>query len=325
LGAGRRYLVTGGAGFIGSNFIRHVLAHEPDATVTNLDALTYAGVEATVGELETLGRHSFVRGDIRDGALIDRLMADHDVVVHFAAESHVDRSIDEPAVFLETNVVGTGILVDAARRHRVARFVHVSTDEVYGSVNDGFASEDAPLAPSSPYSASKAGSDLVARSYAVTYDYPVIVTRCTNNYGPYQFPEKLIPLFVTNILDGKKVPLYGTGRNERDWLYVEDHCAAIHLLVDDGEPGEVYNIGANSQLSNIEVTRRIVALLGKDETWIEEVPDRPGHDFRYAVDSSRMRGLGWSPAHDFDEHLERTIEWYRDRQDWWRPLKERRS
>ncbi|MGH8915752.1 MAG: dTDP-glucose 4,6-dehydratase [Acidimicrobiia bacterium] len=322
MGTGRRYLVTGGAGFIGSNFIRYVLGHEPDATVTNLDALTYAGVEATVGELDGLGRHTMVHGDIRDAGLVDGLMADHDVVVHFAAESHVDRSIEEPALFLETNVVGTGILVDAARRHSVGRFIHVSTDEVYGSVDQGFASEEAPLDPSSPYSASKAASDLVARSYAVTYGYPVIVTRCTNNYGPYQFPEKLIPLFVTNILDGKKVPLYGSGKNERDWLYVADHCAAIHLLVDEGQAGEVYNIGANAQLSNREVTRRIMASLGKDETWVEEVMDRPGHDFRYAVDSSRLRSLGWSPAHDFDQHLEETIEWYRNRQDWWRPLKE---
>jgi dTDP-glucose 4,6-dehydratase len=318
---GRRYLVTGGAGFIGSNFIRHVLATEPGATVTNLDALTYAGVKATADELDALGRHAFVLGDIRDTELVDSLIADHDVVVHFAAESHVDRSIEGPSVFLETNVVGTGVLVDAARRHRVDRFIHVSTDEVYGSVDEGFALETDPLEPSSPYSASKAASDLVARSYAVTFDYPVIVTRCTNNYGPYQFPEKVIPLFVTNLLDGKKVPLYGHGRNERDWLYVEDHCAAIHLLVDQGQPGEIYNIGANAQLANIELTRALLDSFGLDESWIEYVPDRPGHDLRYAVDSSKIRSLGWAPAHTIEERLADTIEWYRAREDWWRPLK----
>lgn len=321
MGKGRRYLVTGGAGFIGSNFVRYVLEHEPEATVTNLDALTYAGVKATADELDQLGRHTFVLGDIRDHDLVDRLMMDHEIVVHFAAESHVDRSIDRPCLFLDTNVLGTGTLVDAACRHKVERFIHVSTDEVYGSIGEGFASEKTALEPSSPYSASKAASDLVARSYAVTFEYPVIVTRCTNNYGPYQFPEKMIPLFVTNILDGVKVPLYGEGNNERDWLYVKDHCAAIHLLVDSGQPGEIYNIGANAQLSNIEVTRRILSSLGRDETWIQPVPDRPGHDLRYAVDSSRLRGLGWLPAHTFDQHLEETIEWYRTRQDWWRPLK----
>ncbi len=318
---GRRYLVTGGAGFIGSNFVRWILEHEPDATVTNLDALTYAGVQATVDELDALGRHRFVHGDIRDAALVDGLVPGHDVIVHFAAESHVDRSIDGPTVFLETNVVGTGVLIDAARRHRVPRFIHVSTDEVYGSVGEGFASEDAPLDPSSPYSASKAGSDLLVRSYGVTFDYPAIVTRCTNNYGPYQFPEKVIPLFVTNLFDDRKVPLYGTGRNERDWLYVEDHCAALHLLVDAGEPGEIYNIGADAQVTNLDLTRRILDLLGKDESYIEYVPDRPGHDLRYAVDSSKIRALGWKPAHSLDERLADTIEWYRRRQDWWRPLK----
>ena len=318
---GRRYLVTGGAGFIGSNFVRHVLNTEPEATVTNLDALTYAGVKATADELDALGRHTFVLGDIRDSELVDSLMADHEVVVHFAAESHVDRSIEGPSVFLETNVVGTGVLVDAARRHGVDRFIHVSTDEVYGSVDEGFALETDPLDPSSPYSASKAASDLVARSYAVTFDYPVIVTRCTNNYGPYQFPEKVIPLFVTNLLDGKKVPLYGNGRNERDWLYVEDHCAAIHLLVDQGQPGEIYNIGANAQLANIDLTTRLLDSFGLDESWIEYVPDRPGHDLRYAVDSSKIRSLGWAPAHTLEERLADTIEWYRARNDWWRPLK----
>jgi len=319
---GRRYLVTGGAGFIGSNFVRYLLEHEPDAAVTNLDLLTYAGVEATVRELDADPRHSFVRGDIGDAALVDRLLPGHDVVVNFAAETHVDRSITGPSVFLQTNVVGTGVLIDAARRHGLPRFLQVSTDEVYGSLAEGFAPEEAPLRPSSPYSASKAAGDLLVRSYAVTYGYGAIVTRCTNNYGPYQFPEKVIPLFVTNLLEGRKVPLYGEGRNERDWLHVEDHCAALHLLVGQGVPGEVYNIGADAQLANIELTRRILAALGAGEEMIERVPDRPGHDLRYAVDSSKLRRLGWAPAHPFEDQLAATIEWYRSRPDWWRPLKE---
>jgi dTDP-glucose 4,6-dehydratase len=318
---GRRYLVTGGAGFIGSNFVRYVLEHEPDAGVTNLDLLTYAGVRATVDEIDDSDRHTFVHGDIRDQALVERLVPGHDVVVNFAAESHVDRSIEGPSVFLETNVVGTGVLVDAARRHGVPAFVQVSTDEVYGSIAEGFAGEDAPLHPSSPYSASKAAADLLVQSYGVTFGYGAIITRCTNNYGPYQFPEKVIPLFVTNLLAGRKVPLYGDGRNERDWLFVEDHCAAIHLLVDEGTPGEVYNIGANAQLPNIELTHSILAALGMDESMIERVPDRPGHDLRYAVDSSKLRALGWRPAHGFEERLVDTIDWYRRRQDWWVPLK----
>jgi dTDP-glucose 4,6-dehydratase len=262
-----------------------------------------------------------VLGDIRDAALIDRLVADADVVVHFAAESHVDRSITGPAVFLETNVVGTGVLIDAAARHGVSRFIHVSTDEVYGSIAEGFAPETALLDPSSPYSASKAGSDLLVHSYSVTFDYPAIITRCTNNYGPYQFPEKVIPLFVTNLLDGLQVPLYGDGLNERDWLYVEDHCSAIHLLVDQGRLGEVYNISADAQLTNLEVTHKLLSLLGKDESSIEHVEDRKGHDRRYALDSSKLRGLGWQPAHTFDERLVDTVDWYRRREDWWRPLK----
>ena len=319
---GRRYLVTGGAGFIGSNFIRYVLGAEPAATVTNLDLLTYAGVKATVDELDALGRHTLVHGDIRDATLVDSLMQNHDVVVHFAAESHVDRSIEGPTIFLETNVVGTGVLIDSARRHNVRKFVHVSTDEVYGSITQGFAPEDAVLDPSSPYSASKAGSDLLVLSYGVTFGYPAVVTRCTNNYGPYQFPEKVIPLFVTNLLDDKKVPLYGDGLNERDWLYVEDHCSAIHMLVDEGAPGEVYNIGANAQLPNIELTHRILDALGRDDSYIEPVQDRLGHDLRYAVDSSKIRSMGWAPAHPFEERLADTVDWYRRREDWWRPLKD---
>ena len=318
----RKYLITGGAGFIGSNFVRYVLDEEPDAEVTNLDALTYAGVPATVDELDAYPNHTFVKGDIRDTALVDEIVPGHDVVVHFAAESHVDRSIEGPVTFLETNVVGTGVLVDAAYRHGVPRFVHVSTDEVYGSIAEGFAAETDPLDPSSPYSSSKAGSDLLVHSYGVTYGYDTVITRCTNNYGPYQFPEKVIPLFVTNLLEGKKVPLYGDGRNERDWLYVTDHCSAIHLLVDSGEPRQIYNIGANAQLSNLHLTRAILEAFGYGEEWIEYVPDRLGHDLRYAVDSGKIRALGWAPQHDFEERLQDTIAWYRSRDDWWQPLKE---
>jgi dTDP-glucose 4,6-dehydratase len=319
----RRYLVTGGAGFIGSNFIRLLLATEEDAQVTNLDALTYAGVKATVEELDTDDRHTFVHGSITDRDLVGSVMPGHDVVVNFAAESHVDRSIDGPTVFLETNVIGTGVLIDAAYRNGVDRFVQISTDEVYGSLAEGFATEEHPLDPSSPYSASKAGADLLVHSYGVTYEYPAIITRCTNNFGPYQFPEKVIPLFATNLLAGHKVPLYGDGLNERDWLHVEDHCAAVHLLIDSGQPGEIYNIGAGHPTANIELTHRILDVLGLDDSSIERVPDRPGHDRRYAVDTTKIEQLGWRPRHSLDDRLADTVEWYRRRGDWWRPLKER--
>jgi dTDP-glucose 4,6-dehydratase len=320
---GRRYLVTGGAGFIGSTFVRRTLEREPDAAVTNLDALTYAGVPATVAELDRLPGHRFVHGDIRDPAVVEDLIEGVDVVVHFAAESHVDRSVTGPTPFLETNVVGTGVLLDAARRHNIARFVHVSTDEVYGSLETGFADENGMLDPSSPYSASKAAADLLVRSYGVTFGYQAIITRCTNNFGPYQFPEKVIPLFVTNLIDGRKVPLYGDGRNERDWLHVNDHCDAIALLVERGAPGEIYNIGADNQMTNLDLTHRILKAFDRDESQIERVTDRPGHDLRYAVDSAKLRRLGWRPTHDFDEHLASTIEWYRARRDWWEPLRRR--
>lgn len=320
----RRYLVTGGAGFIGSNFIRYVMDVEPTAIITNLDVLTYAGVQATVDELNQNSQHRFVHGDICDTDLVDRIVPGHDVVVHFAAESHVDRSIAGPSPFLQTNVVGTGVLLDAALRHGVARFMHVSTDEVYGSLDVGYATESDLLKPSSPYSSSKAGSDLLALSYAVTHGSDVVVTRCTNNYGPYQYPEKVIPLFITNLLEGKNVPLYGDGRNERDWLYVKDHCSALHLLIDEGSAGEIYNIGANAQVTNLELTTMILESLGTDESRIDRVADRLGHDFRYAVDSSRLRALGWAPENDFADGLSRTVEWYKERPDWWQPLKESR-
>jgi dTDP-glucose 4,6-dehydratase len=319
----RRYLVTGGAGFIGSNFIRYLRAAEPDAEILNLDALTYAGVAATVAELDRLPGHRFVHGNIGDAPLVESLMPGIDIVVNFAAETHVDRSITDPGPFLATNVAGTGVLLAAAERGRVTRFIQVSTDEVYGSVPAGLSTEEAALAPSSPYSASKAAADLLAGSYHLTYGTEVVITRSSNNYGPYQFPEKVIPLFVTNLIDGLKVPLYGTGINERDWIHVDDHCAALHLLVDEGAAGEVYNIGSGRTVGNLELTGRILELMGLDRSWIETVPDRPGHDLRYAVDCSKLRGLGWIPTHNLDEGLAETIAWYRSRTDWWRPLKER--
>ncbi|MGB7861091.1 MAG: dTDP-glucose 4,6-dehydratase, partial [Acidimicrobiia bacterium] len=274
-----------------------------------------------VSQLDKYPRHTFVKGDICDADLVDSLMPGHDVVVHFAAETHVDRSIDGPEPFVRSNVAGTGVLLEAARKHGVDRFIHVSTDEVYGSITSGFADESAPLNPSSPYSASKAGADLLALAYHATHGIDVLVTRCTNNYGPYQFPEKVIPLFVTNLLEGKRVPLYGTGLNERDWLHVEDHCRAIGVLIDRGIAGTVYNIGANAQLSNRELTDRILDHLGLDDSWIDHVDDRPGHDFRYAVDSNRIRDLGWEPMHDFAERLSETIDWYRQNHSWWQTVK----
>ncbi len=319
---GRRYLITGGAGFIGSNFARFVLENEQDAFVTNLDALTYAGVKASALELDSDPRYTFVHGDVRDELLVDRLTGDHDVVVHFAAETHVDRSIEGPGPFLETNVIGTGVLLQAALRNKVWRFIHVSTDEVYGSIESGSATTQSALKPSSPYAASKAASDLLVHSYRVTHGFGAIVTRCTNNYGPYQFPEKVIPRFITNLIEGRPVPLYGEGQNQRDWLYVEDHCAALHLLVDVGEGGEIYNIGADAHLTNLELTMRILEAFGFGDEMVQRVPDRPGHDLRYAVDSSTIRSLGWAPAFGFDEWLQRTIAWYRANEDWWRPLKD---
>ncbi len=319
---GRRYLVTGGAGFIGSNFIRYVLEHEPDSHVTNLDAMTYAGVQATVDELNENRNHTFVRGDIRDPQLVDEVMPGHDVVVHFAAESHVDRSIESPMVFFETNVVGTAILLEAARRHGISRFVHVSTDEVYGSVTEGEASETRRLNPSSPYSSSKAASDLLVLSYWITYGYNTIVTRCTNNYGPYQFPEKVIPLFLTNLFEGENIPVYGDGSNERDWLYVEDHCSALHLLVDAGQAGEIYNVGSGIQTSNRELTHLILDATGEHASRIDYVEDRLGHDFRYAVDTSKLHALGWEPQHGLSDGIIETADWYRRHDRWWRPLRE---
>lgn len=315
-------LVTGGSGFIGSNFIHHMLARHPDLDIVNLDVLTYAGNPTNLQDVQDDPRYTFVKGDICDASLVSAVMQEHaiDTVVHFAAESHVDRSIADGSAFVRTNVLGTHTLLHAAHMHGVGRFVHISTDEVYGSTVDGSFRETDNLNPSSPYSSSKAGSDLLARSYYITHGLPVIVTRCTNNYGPYQFPEKLIPLFVTNLLQGKKVPVYGTGKNIRDWLYVLDHCRAIDFVLQNGEPGEVYNIGGGEEKTNLEITHRILDLLGKDESCIEHVPDRKGHDLRYSLDYTKLRALGWEPEYDFETALKATVRWYVENAWWWRPL-----
>ncbi|MEX2503929.1 MAG: dTDP-glucose 4,6-dehydratase [Egicoccus sp.] len=317
-----RLLVTGGAGFIGSNFVRHVLATTDDVQVVNLDALTYAGNLASLADVADDPRYRFVHGDVCDSALVDSEMAHADAVVHFAAESHVDRSIDGPAPFLRSNVLGAGVVFDAARRHEVERVVHISTDEVYGSLDDGSFVETDPLEPNSPYSVSKASADLLARSYATTYDFPITVTRTANNFGPYHYPEKMIPLFITNLIDDGNVPLYGDGGNVRDWTYVLDNVAAQWLVLTEGQPGAVYNVGAGNECSNRELTRRILDHFGVGDERIEFVRDRPGHDRRYSIDSHRVRELGWKPRVSLDDAIEDTIRWYREHEDWWRPLKQ---
>ncbi|MCT7355582.1 dTDP-glucose 4,6-dehydratase [Streptomyces sp. 15-116A] len=317
-------LVTGAAGFIGSRYVAALLASDArDAPrITVLDKLTYAG---TLDNLQLdHPRLKFVQGDIRDADLVGKLTAEADQVVHFAAESHVDRSILTASDFVLTNVVGTQVLLDAALRHGVSTFVHVSTDEVYGSIESGSATEEYPLDPSSPYSASKASSDLLALAYHRTHGLDVRVTRCSNNYGPHQFPEKVIPLFVTNLLDGKKVPLYGEGLNVRDWLYVDDHCAGVELVRTKGRPGEVYNIGGGTELTNKELTGLLLEACGAGWDRVEYVEDRKGHDLRYSVDWTKARDeLGYRPRHDFTTGLAETIAWYRDNRAWWEPLKRR--
>ncbi len=316
-----RVLVTGGAGFIGSHFIRHLLRCHPDCQVVNLDKLTYAGNLANLADLAGHPRYRFVRGDICDGRLVDEVMAGCDAVVNFAAESHVDRSIHDAGEFIRTDVYGTWTLLEAARRHRVARYLQVSTDEVYGSIEQGAFTERDPLRPSSPYAASKAGGDHMVLAYWRTHRLPVLVTRASNTFGPNQYPEKVIPLFITNAIDDLPLPLYGDGRHVRDWLYVLDHCTALDLVLHKGTEGEVYNVGGGAEVENIVLTRRILALLGKPESLIRPVADRPGHDRRYALDTRKLRALGWEPAHAFEDALAATVAWYRANEAWWRPLK----
>jgi dTDP-glucose 4,6-dehydratase len=322
-----RILVTGGAGFIGSNYVRTLLSTGNSAAVTGitvLDKLTYSGNRANLDPVASDPRLTFVHGDICDHDTVDSLMAGHDAVVHFAAESHVDRSIRGAAPFVLTNVLGTQTLLDAALRHRMARFVHVSTDEVYGSIAEGSWTESWPIEPNSPYSAAKAGSDLIALAYHRTHGLNVVVTRCSNNYGPYQFPEKVIPLFVTNLMDGRPVPLYGDGGNVRDWLHVSDHCAGIQLALEKGRAGEIYNIGGGLELTNKELTARLLEACGAGWDMVEPVTDRKGHDRRYSLDITKAaRDLGYAPAVGFDEGLADTVAWYRDNRAWWEPLKAR--
>ena len=321
-----KYFVTGAAGFIGSNYVRWLLANT-DHAVTVFDKLTYAGNLESINDLVDApdGRCAFLQGDICDRDAVEAALPGHDIVVHFAAESHVDRSIEDPYAFVHTNVFGTNVLCDVARRSDIERFVHISTDETYGSIDVGSFQESDRLVPRSPYSAAKAGSDLIALSYVTTYGLPVVVTRCSNNYGPYQFPEKLIPLFTTNLLDGHKVPLYGDGGNIRDWIHVEDHNRAVQVVLEKGEIGEVYNIGAHNEITNREITYRLLELCGRDESFIEPVADRLGHDRRYSVDIDRISALGWKLTRDFETGLAETVDWYKSRRDWWEPLKARTS
>ena len=318
-----KVLVTGGAGFIGSNFVRYALAAHPDWHVTTLDKLTYAGRLENLESVRDEPRHRFVKGDVADAAVAGPLVKEADVVVHFAAETHVDRSIKNAGEFITTDVFGTFVLLEAARENpSLRRFVQISTDEVYGSVPEGSSKETDELRPRNPYSASKAGADRLAYSYWATYKVPVVVTRASNNYGPNQFPEKIIPLFITNLLDDIPVPLYGDGQNERDWLHVDDHCRGVDLLIDKGEPGEVYNIGGGNQVKNVDLTHRILELVGKPASLIKPVSDRPGHDRRYSLDTTKLESLGWKPRERFEQGLAKTVQWYRENERWWRPIKD---
>jgi dTDP-glucose 4,6-dehydratase len=316
-----KLLVTGGAGFIGSNFIRHVLTAHPDDRVVNLDKLTYAGNPKNLADVESTGRYTFLRGDICDAKTVREVLPGVDAVVNFAAMTHVDRSLMEPEEFLRADVFGVFTLLEAVRELKIPRLLHISTDEVYGSLDTGSARESHPLKPSNPYSASKAGGDLLALAYWQTHRVPVIVTRSSNNFGPYQYPEKVIPLFITNAIDNEPLPLYGDGRNVRDWLYVLDNCTAIDLVLRKGKDGEVYNIGGGHEVENVVLTRQILRLAGKPETLITPVKDRPGHDRRYSIDSTKVKQLGWKPAHAFPQALEATVAWYREHETWWRPIK----
>ncbi|MFH1369620.1 MAG: dTDP-glucose 4,6-dehydratase [Elusimicrobiota bacterium] len=319
-----RILVTGGAGFIGSNFIRYILNTHGSYKVINLDKLTYAGNLDNLRDIEKYSRYKFVKGDICDHKLVDRLVPRVDAVINFAAETHVDRSIMESGSFIKTDVFGTHTLLEAAKKHGTKRYIQISTDEVYGSIRKGSFTEKSPLSPNSPYSSSKAGGDLLARSYFVTHKVPVIITRASNNFGPYQFPEKVIPLFVTNALENKRLPLYGDGRNVRDWLYVIDHCKAIDLVLRKGRIGEIYNIGGGNEINNLELTNFILKFTGRGKELIKRVADRPGHDRRYSLDYSKiMKELGYRPSRNFNELMEYTVNWYAQNRAWWKILKDR--
>lgn len=315
-----RLLITGGAGFIGSNFVRWILKKYPEYEVMNLDKLTYAGNPDNLRDAEKNKNYSFIKGDICDKETVEKACKDVDMIVNFAAETHVDRSIIDAGDFVTTDVLGTYRLLEAARKYDVEKYVQISTDEVYGSVEKGSFRETDPLEPSSPYSGSKAGGDMLVRSYFVTHKLPVLITRSSNNFGPYQYPEKLIPLFITNALRNKKLSLYGDGKNVRDWLYVLDNCDAIDLVMHKGRNGEIYNIASGNEYTNIEITRMILEELRKPESLIEFVPDRKGHDRRYSLDTAKIKKLGWKPEHEFETALKETIKWYRENEWWWKPL-----
>jgi dTDP-glucose 4,6-dehydratase len=317
-----RILVTGGAGFIGSNFVRFLLSSHPQDAVVNFDKLTYAGNLENLRDVEDDPRYSFVRGDICDEAAVEEVMGRVDAVVNFAAETHVDRSIQHAGDFVDTDVKGLYVLLEGARRRGIERFLHVSTDEVYGSIESGSFKESDPLNPSSPYSASKAGGELMARAYAHTFGYRILITRGSNTYGPCQYPEKVVPLFVTNAIDNLQLPLYGDGLNVRDWLYVDDHTRGIDVVLRKGVPGEAYNLGADQERTNLELTHRILELLGKGEELIRYVKDRPGHDRRYSVDIGKAKTLGWAPTVKFEQGLARAVAWYREHESWWRKIKD---
>ncbi len=321
LGVMKQLLVTGGCGFIGSNFIRFFLQNRPEWKVVNLDKLSYSGNPANLRDLKGSSRYEFVKGDITDKKLVLMLMKKTSSVLHFAAETHVDRSIESTDDFLRTNILGTVALLEASLACGIKRFVHMSTDEVYGSITKGYADAQAPLLPNSPYAASKAGADLLVRSFQETFKHPAMIVRCTNNFGPYQFPEKVIPLFVTNLLENKTVPLYGNGKNRRDWIYVEDACRALLLVLEKGGEGEIYNVGAHHEMSNLDLTRTILRHFKKGETMIRYVTDRLGHDLRYAVNFNKLKQLGFKPLWSFEKGLAMTVKWYRENPDWWQPLK----
>jgi len=321
-----KVLVTGGAGFIGSNFIRYLLKKYKNYTIINLDKLTYCGNLENLKDVEKNPRYEFVKGDIADKKLVENLFKKYqpDYVVNFAAETHVDRSIIDPEAFIKTDILGTHVLLEAGRKYDIKKFLQISTDETYGSINKGKFIETSPLSPNSPYSASKTGADLLVKSYHKTFNLPVLITRSSNNFGPYQYPEKLIPLFITNLLENKKIPLYGTGKNVRDWIYVLDNCAGIDLVLHKGKIGEIYNIGGGNELTNLDITKIILRHLHKDESCIEHVQDRPGHDLRYALDCKKIKKLGWRPKHDFNQAIEQTINWYERNPDWWKKLKNKK-
>ena len=316
----KQILITGGAGFIGSNFIRYILDKYHSYRVLNLDKLTYCGNLENLKGISKNKNYRFIKGDIADTGLVNKVVKDCDIVINFAAETHVDRSIKDASSFVKTNVFGTYMLLEAAKNFGIKLFIQISTDEVYGSIDKGSFTEGDSLRPNSPYSATKAAGDLLARSYFITYKLPVIITRSSNNFGPYQYPEKVIPLFLTNALEGKQVPLYADGMNVRDWLFVIDNCEAIDIIMHKGKAGEIYNIGRGDEITNLELTRTILEILGKDKSLIKFVKDRPGHDKRYSVDVKKIKTLGWQPKHDFRSALEFTIEWYKVNKPWWKRL-----